>query len=150
MGTKRSVLTEARGVPVSIVLSGANTHDVKLLEQTLDAVEVERPAAQDVPQHLCADAGYVGANAERQIREHHYTPHVRSRGQESEEKSRHPGAKARRWVVEVSHSWLNRFRKLLVRYEKKARNYHALAMLAAAIIAFRMIHRPGQPNVIYG
>ena len=50
----------------------------------------------------------------------------------------------------MTHSWLNRFRKLLVRYEKKDRNYRALLMLASAIIALRMIHRPEQPNLIYG
>lgn len=150
MGTKRSVLTDARGVPVSIVLSGANTHDVTLLEATLDAVVIQRPDAKDVEQHLCADAAYVGAEAERQIQQHDYTPHVRSRGKEREDKMQAPEKKARRWVVEVAHSWLNRFRKLLVRYEKKARNYRALVMLANAIIAFRMIHQPDQPNLIYG
>lgn len=150
MGTKRSVLTDARGVPVSIVLSGANTHDVKLLEATLDAVVIERPDTEDVEQHLCADAAYVGAEAERQIEQHGYIPHVRSRGKEREEKIQTPEKKARRWVVEVAHSWLNRFRKLLVRYEKKDRNYRALLMLASAIIALRMIHRPEQPNLIYG
>ena len=150
MGTKRSMLTDARGVPVSIVLSGANAHDVTLLAATLDAVVVERPDAQDVEQHLCADAAYGGAEAARQIGRRGYLPQVRSRGKEREEHRQAPGKKARRWVVEVAHSWLNRFRKLLVRYEKKARNYRALVMLANAIIAFRMIRQPDQPNLIYG
>ncbi len=150
MGTKRSILTDGRGVPVSIVLSGANTHDVKLLEQTLDEVVIARPDSGQLEQHLCADAGYRGARVEQQIREHDYTPHVRSRRVEIDEAARYPNGKARRWVVEVAHSWFNRFRKLLVRYEKKARNYLALAMLAAAVIALRMIRRPEQPNLIYG
>jgi transposase len=150
MGTKRSILTDGRGVPVSIVLSGANTHDVKLLEQTLDAVAIARPDSGQLEQHLCADAGYRGTRAEQQIREHNYTPHVRSRRVEIDEAARHPDGKARRWVVEVAHSWFNRFRKLLVRYEKKARNYLALAMLAAAVITLRMVRRPDQSNLIYG
>ena len=75
---------------------------------------------------------------------------MRSRGKEREEKIQTPEKKARRWAVEVAHSWLNRFRKLLVRYEKKDRNYRALLMLASAIIALRMIRRPEQPNLIYG
>ena len=73
------------------------------------------------------------------------------RNQEREEKKdSHGTRKARRLVVEVAHSWHNRFRTLLVRYEKKARDYHALEMLANAIIAFRMIHQPDQPKLIYG
>jgi putative transposase len=151
VGTKPSVLTDSRGVPVSVVLSGANTHDVKLVVPTLEASVVDRPDPHEVPQNLCADAAYVGPKAERKMRDHGYTPQVRPRNKEKDEKKQSGGAKkARRWVVEVAHSWHNRFRKLLVRYEKKARNYHALVMLANAIIAFRMIHQPDQPNIIYG
>jgi transposase len=121
------------------------------VEPTLEAIVTERPAGNALPQHLCADAAYVGPNANRQIRNHDYQPHVRPRNKEQDEKKPSDGVKkARRWVVEVAHSWHNRFRKLLVRYEKKARNYHALVMLANAIIAFRMIHQPDQPNLIYG
>jgi hypothetical protein len=62
-GRKRSLLVDARGVPLSLVVSGASTHDVKLLEMTLDAVVVERPQPRKYkPQHLCADAGYKGKN----------------------------------------------------------------------------------------
>ncbi len=61
---------------------------------------------------------------------------------------RHPGKKARRWVVEVAHSWFNRFRKLLVRYEKLERSFLALNHLAAAIIVFRKV--PMTVNIIYG
>ena len=71
-------------------------------------------------------------------------PHVKQRGEEIQEKKPIPGYKARRWVVEVSHSWFNRFRKLLVRYEKRAETYMALLHMAAAIIAFR------KTGVIYG
>jgi hypothetical protein len=53
-----------------------------------------------------------------------------------QEKKTVSGYKARRWVVEVSHSWFNRFRKLLVRYEKLAETYMALLHMAAAIIAW--------------
>nr|MBP8134508.1 transposase [Zoogloea sp.] len=55
---------------------------------------------------------------------------------------------ARRWIVEVAHSWFNRFRKLLVRYEKLERSFLALNHLAAAIIAFRKV--PLAVNIIYG
>jgi len=70
------------------------------------------------------------------MRKRGYTPHVRQITEEARAKRR--GQPARRWVVERSHSWFNRFRKLLVRYEKKAGNYLALTHCAAAIICFRM------------
>jgi len=63
-------------------------------------------------------------------------------------KRRDPRSKARRWVVEVSHSGFNRFRKLLVRYEKLERSFVALNHLAAAVIAFRKV--PSSVNIIYG
>ncbi|MDE7262308.1 MAG: transposase, partial [Oscillospiraceae bacterium] len=66
-----------------------------------------------------------------------YTPHIRPRGEEKKELERNPDFRARRWVVEVTHSFFNRFRKLLVRYEKKAANYLALVQFACAVIVWR-------------
>lgn len=119
MGTKRSVLTDEKGLPLSVVLSGANTHDIKLLEETLDKIVVSRPAVcEQHPQNLCLDAGYTGSAQSIEVRQ--YTAHIRPRGEERKEIERNPDFKARRWVVEVTHSFFNRFRKLLVRFEKKA------------------------------
>ena len=143
MGTKRSILVESSGVPLAVVISGANTHDVKLLEKTLDAVIITRPeVTEHAPQHLCADAAYTGTPADQAMSERAYTPHVRSRGEEKAEKQE--GKKARRWVVEVTFSWFNRFRRLLVRWEKKEKNYLALLHFACAIIVWRkllQVHR---------
>ncbi len=122
MGTKRSVLVDEKGLPLAVVLSGANTHDVKLLEETLDHIVVLHPESdEEHPQNLCLDAGYTGS-AEK-VQKHGYTPHIRPRGEEKKELERNPEFRARRWVVEVTHSFFNRFRKLLVRFEKKAANY---------------------------
>jgi transposase len=66
------------------------------------------------------------------------------------EKDKIPNFKARRRVVEVCHSWFNRFRKLLVRYEKMERSNLGLLMLAASVIVLRKIKRKNQGNVIYG
>ena len=129
---------EQHGLPLSIQIDGANRHDVKLLAQTLDAIVVARPPEDATTlQHLCADAGYSGQPAKAQIEERHYIPHVRSRGEERQAKQE--GKQARRWVVEVTHSWLNRFRKLLVRFEKKACNYEALLHFACALIIWRKL-----------
>jgi IS5 family transposase len=80
--------------------------------------------------------------------DHGYILHVKGRGEEAKESKTNQSMKARRWIVEVSHSWFNRFRKLLVRYEKLERSFLALNHLAAAIIAFRKIR--GSVNIIYG
>jgi len=118
------------------VISGANTHDVKLLQPTLEAVVVDRPEAPPPSQqHLCADAGYTGVDHEQTIRSNQYIAHIRSRGEERQHKME--GYKPRRWVVEVAFSWLNRFRGLLIRWNKKDRYYLAFLMFACAIIAWR-------------
>lgn len=144
-GSKRSLLVDARGIPLSIVASGAQVHDVKLLEPTLDHIVIERPPVQDPPkEHLCADKAYTGEPAQKAIKDRHYVPHVRQRGEEIAAKRRNPRSRARRWAVERTHSWLNRYRKLLVRFEKTALSFEGLLELACAFIAFR------QTIVIYG
>lgn len=82
------------------------------------------------------------------IGKHGYIAHVKGRGKETAELKRDPEKKARRWVVEVAHSWFNRSRKLLVRYEKLDRSFLALNRLAASIMAFRKINL--DVNIIYG
>jgi putative transposase len=136
---------DARGIPLSLVVSGAQTHDVKLLEPTLDQVVVPRPSEEEAgAQNLCADKGYVGQPAEQAILERGYIPHVRQRGEERAARIYDPDYHPRRWVVERTHSWLNRWRKLSVRYEKTAEGYEGLVELACALIAFRQV------IVIYG
>jgi len=108
------------------------------LEATLDAIVIKRPeVTEEKPQHLCADAGYQGQNARNAIKQRKYQAHIRSRKQESQEKQE--GKSAKRWVVEVLFSWLNRFRKLLVRFEKKAKNYEGLLQFACALIVCRKV-----------
>ena len=131
-------MVDARGIPLSIVVSGANTHDVKLLDKTLDAVVCERPEPRKgKPQHLCGHAGYKGKAAKQSVTARNYRPHIKQRKEESADKQRKTGYKARRWVVERTHSWLNRFRKLLVSFEKTEASYVALLSLAAALICWR-------------
>ena len=134
-------------MPLSFIVTGANRHDVTQLEAVLAAVRVRKSSPADADQHLCADAAYSGASALRIMSEQGYTAHVKGRGQEAAELKLDPAKKARRWVVEVAHSWFNRFRKLLVGYEKLERSFLALNHLAAAIIAFRKV--PLTANIIY-
>ncbi len=73
------------------------------------------------------------------ISDRKYILHIRPRNKEKEEKIKNPDFKTRRWIIEVTHSFLNRFCKLLVRFEKKENNYLALIQFACAIIVWRKI-----------
>jgi transposase len=120
-------------------------HDVKLLATTLDPVVMARPVPKErKPQHLCADAGYKGTPARQAVKRRDYRPHLKQRREEAKAKRSVPGYKARRWVVERTHSWLNRYRKVLVSFEKTEESYLALLTLAAAMICWR------QTIIIYG
>jgi len=138
-GRKRSLLTDGNGVPLSLVVAGANRHDSKLLAPTLDSIVVERPAPSGGKQHLCADAGYMGKPCMKTARERGCEPHIKQRREEAAGIRAVPAAKARRWVVERTHSWPNRWRKLLVSFEKTEASYTGLLSLAAALICWRQI-----------
>lgn len=121
-------------------MDGANRHDVKLVEATLESIPIERPRVQPYwRQNLCLDKGYDSGEIRDMVREFGYTPHIRARGEEARELRRDAGFKARRWVVERTHSWFNRFRYILVRWSKKARNYLGLLHFVCAIITFRHV-----------
>jgi transposase len=125
-------------VPLAVAVAGANVPDQKLLTETLDSLGIERPepTLQD-PQHLCLDKGYTGEPVDRQVRQRSYTPHVPRKSNEPP-KPKHRRGKARRWKVERTHSWLNRARRLLTRWEKKLANYLGLLHLQFAIITLRI------------
>ena len=131
---KRSVLTDGRGVPLGIAVAGANTHDQKLLEATLRSIPLKRPRSRGHHlQHLCLDKGYFGKPSLTVARRCGYRPHIRCRNEE--QRRRRQGQRARRWVVEAAHSWTNRARRLLVRWEKKVENYLGFVHLQFAYIA---------------
>ena len=137
-GVKRSLLTEAQGIPLGLAVDGANRHDMKLVRATVDSVAVPRPApTPECPPGLCLDKGYDFAEVRRTRDDFGCTAHIRSRGEEAQAIKREAGFKARRWVVERTHSWLNRFRRILVRWDKSPDNYIAFLHFACALIALR-------------
>lgn len=95
-----------------------------------------QPTAEQ-PQGLCLDKGYDYAEVRATLAEFGFTAQIRSRGEEAQALKQEAGKRARRWVVERSHSWLNRFRRLLVRWDKKPQHYLAFLHFACALIAFR-------------
>jgi transposase len=138
LGAKRSLLVDANDIPVGQAIDGANRHDKKLVEATLESIPVHR----DLPEPglelgLCLDKGYDYDDIRELVAEFAFIGHVRARGEEAQAIKREAGYKARRWVVERTNSWMNRFRRLLIRWEKKAANYLALLNFACAWITFR-------------
>lgn len=137
-GVKRSLLTEGHGVPLGLAVEGANRHDMKMVRQTIASLVVERPEpTPEHPQGVCLDKGYDYQEVRDILVEFGFTAHIRSRGEEAKALTQEAGTRARRWVVERTHSWMNRFRRILIRWEKKPENYLGFLHFACALIAFR-------------
>ena len=125
---------------MALAVDGANRHDMKLVRATVDDMLAERPApSPEQPQGMCLDKGYDFAEVRRTLDEFDFTAHIRSRGEEAKAIKREAGFKARRWVVERTHSWLNRFRRILVRWDKSPENYIAFLHFACALITLRAV-----------
>jgi putative transposase len=125
-------------------VDGANRHDMKLARETLESIPVERPEpTPGQPQGLCLDKGYDYDEVRQLAEEFRFTAHIKARGEEAQELKRKARAKARRWVVERTHSWMNRFRGILIRWSKKVENYVALLHMAFAFIIYRRMGLSG-------
>ncbi len=144
LGSKRHILTDKNGIPLSVVITSANTHDAIVAIDTVDSIVIKRlyslskPKYNQKKQNLCLDKAYHSKEVEQEIIKRGYIPHIRHRREKEKEKNnkRHP---TRRWVVERTNSWHNRFRKLFTRYEKKDENYLGLVQLANSLIVYRRI-----------
>jgi putative transposase len=131
-------LTEGHGVPIGVAVDGANRHDMKLTRATIESSVVNRPTPTTTqPQGMCLDKGYDFQEVRDLLAEFGFTAHIRARTEEAHSLKRDAQKKARRWVVERTHSWINRFRRLLIRWDKKPENYIAFLHFACALIAFR-------------
>ena len=125
-------------MPIGLAVDGANRHDMKLVRATLHGLVVARPEpTAEHPQGMCLDKGYDYPEVRDILVEFGFTAHLRSRGEEAQAIKTAAGQKVRRWVVERTHSWMNRFRRILVRWEKKPEHYLAFLHFACALIAFR-------------
>jgi transposase len=132
-------LTDGVGIPIGLAVDGANRNDFKLARETIESIPVARPKpTRTNPQGLCLDKGYDYEEVRELAKEFGFTAHIRPRGEEAQAIKREAGFRARRWVVERVHSWLNRFRRILIRWEKRADTYIAMLHLAFGIIAFRV------------
>ena len=125
-------------MPIGLTIEGAQRHDMKLVRPTIEGIVVDRPEPTKVhPQGMCLDKGYDYDEVRGILSEFGFTAHIRARGEEAQAIKREAGFKARRWVVERAHSWMNRFRRLLVRWDKKPQNYLAFLHFVCGLIALR-------------
>ena len=136
-------MCEGHGLPLAITVDGANVHDTRLVAPTLNAIVIARPEpSEKAPQHLCLDAAYLGGKTQEVIDQHQYVAHIRPMYEDrAQARNVDPTKKPRRWVVERLHSWLNRSRRLLVRWEKYTQTYEAFLHLACALLCFRQCDR---------
>lgn len=126
------------GIPLGLAVAGANVVDFKLARDTIVSIPIKRPRpTRACPQGVCLDKGYDYPEVEALLREFRFTGHIARRGQNVRKLKRNARHKARRWVVERTHSWMNRFRRILVRWEKRADTYVALLHLVFALITWR-------------
>jgi transposase len=149
LGTKRHILTDKNGIPLSVVISSANTHDIKFVTDAVDNAIIKRPPPSSKTkkterrrklQHLCLDKAYNSKQEEQELIIRGYVLHIPSKrkGDEKEEEKceirmekqqqqqsclKRKRYSSKRRVVERTNSWHNRFRKLFTRYEKKVENY---------------------------
>lgn len=130
-GIKRSLMTDVN----SLVVTAANTHDIKLVTDTLDSLQTGRPGKK---LRLCLDKGYEAGWLKTYLKSRRYEPHTQSRKEESDA-SKNTDFKAHLWVVERTHSWMNRFRRVLTRWEKKAENYEAMLHFACGLIVWNKV-----------
>ena len=135
---------EAAGIPIGLAVEGANRNDMKMVQDTLESIPVERPVpTEGEPQGMCMDKGYDYDEVRAIVEEFAFTAHIHQRGVEAQKIKRQAGIKARRWVVERTHSWMNKFRGILIRWNKKAENYIAMLHMAFAFIIYRKMGLSG-------
>ena len=151
LGTKRHILTPAKGIPLSVVMSSASTHDIKLVTDVMDNTIIKRSSPSTKRklsrkrklQHLWLDKAYSSKTVKQEIINRGYVQHLpykRKRGEgktETQKMSNRKRQPARRWVVERTNSWHNRFRKLYTRYEKKVENYLGPVQFSCCMIIYR-------------
>jgi transposase len=156
---KRHILTDKKGIPLSVVISSASTHDIKLVTNVVDnAVIHKRPPSYKTKtgtgkrklQHLCLDKAYNSESEEQELIKRGYVLHIPSKRKKSKKEeleatitvqhwSNRKKHSAKRWVVERTNSWHNRFRKLFTMYEKKSENYLGLVQFSCCMIIYRKL-----------
>ena len=126
---------------MAAILSGANRHDSIVFADLLDAVPpIQQPnrRRRKRPQKLHADKAYDIPRCRQALRRRHIACRIARKGIDSSERlGQH------RWVVERTLAWLNRFRRLTVRYERRTDIHQAFTTLGCALLCFRTLQKGG-------
>jgi len=136
-GTKRHLVTDRRGIPLAIRLTGANRHESVLFEDLVDAIPpIKQPSGRrrKRPAKLHADKAYDVPRCRRALSRRRIKVRIARKGVESKERlGRH------RWVVERTLAWLNRYRRLTIRYERDDQVHAAFLSLGCALICWNFL-----------
>ena len=137
LGTKRHLVTDRNGIPLAFLLTGANTNDSMPFEELLDSILPigGKPGrARHRPDKLHADKAYDHRRCRQACRRRGIAPRIARRGVEiSQTLGRH------RWVIERTFAWINRYRRLVTRYERRSDIHHAFTALACSLICFNTL-----------
>ncbi len=132
------MVVDRQGIPLAVKLSAANVHDSRMMLEVVDAIEPikgQRGRPRKRPKKLHADKAYDSKALRDELRRRSITPRIARRGIESSERlGRH------RWVVERTLSWLNRYRRLCVRYERRADIHLAFLHIGCALICWNFVN----------
>jgi putative transposase len=133
-------MTDTAGIPIGVVIDGANRNDCKLTEQTILSIPIPRPTpTPQQPHGVCLDKAYDHQFVRDLLTDLDLTPHICSRGEEAKDLREDPDRRARRWVVERIHLWINRYRGMLIRWSKKTENHAALLKFTLALITWQQV-----------
>ena len=145
-GTKLMVLADGAGLALGVCVEKASPAEVKLLERTLDSVKVKRRRGKNrrphKPERLIADRGYDSNPARALLVKREIEPIIPARSNNrvaTHQDGRKLRRYKRRWIIERTNSWLQNFRRLVARYERKVKNFEALVHLACALIALKRV-----------
>ena len=137
LGTKRHLITDANGLPLAFILTGANTDDSMPFEELLDRIPPiggRLGRARRRPDKLHADKAYDHRRCRHACRRRGILPRIARRGVESSQK-----LGCHRWVIERSFAWINRFRRFVTRYERRSDIHHAFTALACSLICLNKL-----------
>lgn len=136
-GSKHHVLTDANGVPLVVRLTGANAHDLTELLDLVDGIpplQGKRGRPRRRPARVQGDRGYDSEPHRRALRSRGIEPVLARRGEEHGS-----GLGVFRWVVERTISWLHQFRRLRIRYERRADIHEAFLSIGCILISWRFL-----------
>ena len=139
------VLTDGAGTPLGVHVEAASPAEVKPVEETLDNARIAKRKggrSKRRPKHLIADRAYDSNEARALLVQRDIEPII-PRRRNNRVATHQDGRKLRRykrrWIIERTNSWLQNFRRLVVRYERKVKNFEALVHLACALITLKRV-----------